>query len=154
MIKTLPLNFLAIISVLGFLFLALALGRKIFKIFRLKLDFLTESLFSVALGLGIFSYLVYFLGLVSLLYPVSFYLILFLTILVSQKEIFEVFKIFKASGEYQDFELEFTTEGGRGFEFRVFLVKGKLWIDTIKVKSIDKNWKSFIIKLPVILIKG
>ncbi len=63
-------------------------------------------------------------------------------------------KDFKTSGEYQDFELEFVTEGGRGFEFRVFLVRGKLWIDTIKVKSIDKNWKDSLIKLPRILIKG
>ncbi len=146
MIKVLLLNFLAIISVLGFLFLALVLGRKIFKIFRLRLDFLTESLFSIALGLGIFGYLVYFLGLAGFLYPITFYLILFLTILVSQKEIFEVFKIFKA--KIKKIDLSFLKN--RFYLFLVLIILAFLALNLIAALTPETEFDTLWYHLPLV----
>lgn len=43
-------------------------GRKIFRLFKLDLEFSEELIFSIALGFGIFSYIILFLGLLGLLY--------------------------------------------------------------------------------------
>lgn len=52
-----------------FIFIIISLfGRKIFRLFKTELEFYEELIFSIALGLGIFSYIILFLGLLGLLY--------------------------------------------------------------------------------------
>lgn len=52
------------------------LGRKIFRLFKLDLEFSEELIFSIALGFGIFSYVILFLGLLGLLYKSLFFILI------------------------------------------------------------------------------
>ncbi|HEA47380.1 MAG TPA: phospholipid carrier-dependent glycosyltransferase, partial [bacterium] len=75
------------------LFLAICLGRKILRHFKVKFNsFFEENLFSIGLGLGIISYSVLGLGLLGLLYHWLFSILLVILTIFLSSEIKETLK--------------------------------------------------------------
>lgn len=76
-----------LIYLLIFLVVIFSIGRKIIRLFRLKLTKIEEFLISTAIGSGVLMCLTFFLGLVGLLYKEVYLILIFLVVLFSLKEI-------------------------------------------------------------------
>ena len=75
------------------LLICFGLGKKIFNILNISFkSFLEESIFSIALGLGIIAYLTLGLGLLGFLYSWLFYLIFIIFLIIFFKEIISFLK--------------------------------------------------------------
>lgn len=87
-------------------FIFFLLGRKILRLLKLNFTSLKEeTVFSLGLGLGIFGYLIYFIGLAHLLYSFVFYLIFFLLLLFFRKDAFDFLKELKNKFKLPSFNL-------------------------------------------------
>lgn len=83
------------------LLLTFALGRKILKLLKVRIDsFLEESIFSIGLGLGGLSYIILALGFLGLLYTWAANLLILVLALLLVPEIKEI--LLKIKGKIQD----------------------------------------------------
>ena len=88
---------------------AYAIGFNIFKLFNLKATNLENSIFSVVLGFGFYSYLTLLLGVFGFLYAWIYWLIILLSLIFWHKSWIELSKsIFKAIKKFR-FKFNFET---------------------------------------------
>ena len=55
---------------------------------------------------------------------------------------------FDKINQYQDFSVDIDAETGRNFEYRIFYYQGNIWVDTISVEVIDRDWAGFCDTFP------
>ncbi|MEA2036024.1 MAG: hypothetical protein U9O94_00840 [Nanoarchaeota archaeon] len=66
-----------------FILIAFSIGRRLLKLFKLKISFLEEFIFGVCLGYFILGYITFFLGISGLIYRSIFYVIVLLGLILS-----------------------------------------------------------------------
>ena len=87
---------------------AFAIGNFIFIFFKLKITYLEESIFSIVLGFGFYSYITLFLGLMGWLYALVYWILILLSLVLWHRSCLVLIK--SIFNQTRNFKIKFNIE--------------------------------------------
>jgi len=126
-------------------YIAMVLGRRIFRIFKLKLQFNEELIFSIALGFAILGYIILVLGLLGFLYKNVFIALFFILVVVLIPEARLLKREFKKRKPKKTKKIK---ESRRKFNWLLVFVFLFLILNFIGALSPPTGWDTQIYHIP------